>query len=491
MKGIKIESGKFLSIKTDYYVLPVFEGRAGAAGEYENVMKTALAGKKARKEFLKKTILCAEIKGERKDVFAVGLGKKQHLTREKIRQAAGFVAGEMKSLGAGSYAVMPWADDPAGIKAQAEGHLLASYIYPGIKNRKENVKAPRVIMSAVKNKNNVRKIIAEVSKISGAVFGARDLMNLPSNYATPSFIEKKAREIAAQSGKIKIKVISKQQALKMGMGGFYSVARGSDEPAKFIVLEYRGGKKGERPVALVGKGITFDSGGISLKPQASGAFKIEDMKYDMSGAAAVLYALKAAVGLNIKRNITAVIAATENLPSGNAYKPGDVIKTLSGITVEVISTDAEGRMVLADAITYAGMLKPDCIIDVATLTGGCVVALGHYATGLMTNDRELGDILKTAGEESGDRVWELPLWEEYGEQIKSGFADIKNVGGADGAAITAGRFLKEFAVDTPWAHLDIAGSAYGVKNKTYIPGGVSAAGVRLLVEFLKNFRDKG
>ncbi len=490
MKGIKIETGKFLSIKADYYVLPVFEGPAGAAGEHESIIKKALAGKKAGKEFLKKTILCAEINGERKDIFAVGLGKKQRLTGEKIRQAAGFVTGEMKSLGAGSYATVLWTEDGPGIRAQAEGHLLAAYVYPGIKKKKESVKAPRIIINSVKNKNRVRKIIAEVSKISEAVSGARDLMNLPSNYATPSFIEKKAGEIAAQSGKIKMKVISKQQALKMGMGGFYSVARGSDEPAKFIVLEYKGGNKGEGPIALVGKGITFDSGGISLKPQASGAFKIEDMKYDMSGAAAVLYALKAAAGLNIKRNITVVIAATENLPSGNAYKPGDVIKTLSGITVEVISTDAEGRLVLADAITYAGGLKPDCVIDVATLTGGCVVALGHYATGLMANDGELGDVIKTAGEESGDRVWELPLWEEYGEQIKSGFADIKNTGGADGAAITAGRFLKEFAGDIPWAHLDIAGSAYGVKNKTYIPDGVSAAGVRLLVEFLKIFRGK-
>jgi leucyl aminopeptidase len=269
---------------------------------------------------------------------------------------------------------------------------------------------------------------------------------------------------------------------KIGMGAILGVARGSLEPPRFIILEYGRARKGRRPIVLVGKSITFDSGGISLKPSE----KMEQMKDDMSGGAAVLGALRAIAQLKLPLHVVGLLPATENMPSGTAIKPGDILKSLSGKTIEVINTDAEGRLCLADALTYAARYKPEAIIDLATLTGACVVALGNYAIGVMSRSPELMERIKRAGERSGERVWELPLWEEYNEQIKSDIADLKNVGGRGAGSITAGLFLHKFVGDYPWVHLDIAGTAWIETDRPYCPKGATGVGVRLLVEYLSD-----
>ena len=265
------------------------------------------------------------------------------------------------------------------------------------------------------------------------------------------------------------------------MGAFLGVSKGSQEPPKFIILEYRGASPKRKPIALVGKGITFDSGGISLKPGAA----MEEMKYDMSGAAAVLGVFRALSELKLNENIVGLIPATENLPSGTALKPGDIVKTYSGKTIEIINTDAEGRLVLADALAYAVKnYEPSQIIDLATLTGSVVVALSSHASAIISNDSDLTKKLIDAGENSGERLWELPLWDPFRDQIKSDFADMKNIGGKGGGAVTAAALLEKFVGDTPWAHLDIAGTAYLSSSLDYSPKGPTGVGVRLLLEYL-------
>lgn len=265
------------------------------------------------------------------------------------------------------------------------------------------------------------------------------------------------------------------------MGGILSVAKGSHQLPRFIVLEYRGGSADKRPTVLVGKGITFDSGGISLKPREG----MERMKDDMAGAAAVMGAVMAVAGLRLPVNVIGLVPAAENLPGGGAYKPGDIVRTMSGQTVEIVNTDAEGRMILSDALFYAQRFKPAAVIDLATLTGACLVALGSAASGVMGNDPALVKLLRRAGEATGERLWELPLWDEYGEIMKSDVADLKNAGGPHAGTITAAWFLQRFVGKSRWAHVDIAGTAWEEKGRPYQPKGATGVGVRLLVEYLK------
>ena len=285
---------------------------------------------------------------------------------------------------------------------------------------------------------------------------ARRLGDLPANICTPTMLAKEARAIAAKSKKASIRVLEEKAMRELGMGALLSVAAGSDQPAKLIVLESRGGRRGDAPQVLVGKGITFDTGGISLKPGA----KMDEMKYDMCGAASVLGTLQAAIELELPLNVVAIVAATENMPSGGATKPGDVVTSMSGQTIEILNTDAEGRLVLCDALTYAARFKPAAVIDVATLTGACVVALGKHASGLFSNQDDFAEELLAAGRAIGDRAWQLPLWDDYQKQLDSNFADMANIGGAGGGSITAACFLARFTKDYRWAHLDIAGTAW-------------------------------
>ncbi|HTM62963.1 MAG TPA: leucyl aminopeptidase [Gammaproteobacteria bacterium] len=291
--------------------------------------------------------------------------------------------------------------------------------------------------------------------IGNGVALTKNLGNLPSNICTPSFLADKAKAVGKSFSSLSVKVLGEKEMDKLGMGALLGVSQGSAQEAQFIIMEYQGGKKNEAPVALVGKGITFDTGGNSLKPADS----MVGMKYDMCGAATVIGTIHAAAELKLPVNIVGLIPAVENMPGGTAYKPEDILTSMSGQTIEVISTDAEGRLVLADALTYAERFKPDVVIDIATLTGAVVIALGYHATGLVTNYDPLAKDLLTAGEESFDRAWQLPMWEEFDEQLKSPFADMANTGGRTGGTITAGCFLSRFAKKFHWAHLDVAGTA--------------------------------
>lgn len=305
---------------------------------------------------------------------------------------------------------------------------------------------------------------------------ARELGNLPGNVCTPSYLASEARAMVKGNPKASAKILSEKQMKELGMGAFLSVSVGSDEPGQMIVLEYRGGPKSQAPVALVGKGITFDTGGISLKPGAA----MDEMKFDMCGAASVLGTFKAVLEQAPKLNLIVVVAAAENMPSGRATKPGDIVTTMSGLTVEILNTDAEGRLVLCDALTYVQRYKPKAIVDVATLTGACVIALGSHAHGLYSNDQTLADELLKAGVQADDRAWQMPLWDEYQKQLDSNFADMANIGGREAGSVTAACYLSRFVKNSKWAHLDIAGTAWksgGAKGATGRP-------VSLLLEYL-------
>lgn len=304
----------------------------------------------------------------------------------------------------------------------------------------------------------------------------RDLANRPANICTPSHLAEQGKNLGKSHKSIKVTVLDEDDMTKLGMNTLLSVARGSVEPAKFIILEYKGAKKEAKPIVLVGKGVTFDSGGISIKPAAA----MDEMKYDMCGAASVLGTLLAVAEMELPINVVGVIPATENMPGGKATKPGDIIKSMSGQTVEILNTDAEGRLILCDALTYSERFHPQIVIDIATLTGACVIALGNHASGLISNHNPLAKELLHAGETTGDRVWQLPLWEEYNKQLNSPFADMANIGGREAGAITAACFLSRFAEKFHWAHLDIAGTAWTTgKNK-----GATGRPVPLLAQYL-------
>jgi len=297
----------------------------------------------------------------------------------------------------------------------------------------------------------------EAEAIANGVSLAKDLGNLPGNLCTPTYLADQSRELAKRQSKIRTKVLEQADMEKLGMGALLSVAKGSRQPPKLIVMEYFGGPKGEKPIVLVGKGLTFDAGGISIKPAA----KMDEMKYDMCGGASVLATMQVVAELALPLNVVGVIPASENLPDGAANKPGDIVTSMAGITIEVLNTDAEGRLILCDALTYVERnYEPEYVLDMATLTGACVVALGSYASGLFSNTPRLAKSLLAAGDDIGDRAWEMPLWEDYQDLLKSPFADVANIGGPSAGAITAASFLHRFTRKLHWAHLDIAGSAW-------------------------------
>lgn len=320
-----------------------------------------------------------------------------------------------------------------------------------------------------------KRALQQGQEIGRGINTARNLGNLPGNICTPNYLAGEARKLSRRHKKLTTTVLDEKKMAALKMGALLSVSAGSRESARLIVMQYRGTKASSQPYVLVGKGITFDSGGISLKPGA----KMDEMKFDMCGAASVFGAMSAAAELDLPLNIVAIVAAAENMPSGTATKPGDVITSMSGKTIEVLNTDAEGRLVLCDALTYAHRYKPAAVIDVATLTGACVVALGSHASALYANDEALAQALTAAGEDSHDRAWRMPLWDEYQKQLDSNFADIANIGGPGGGSITAACFLSRFTEEVPWAHLDIAGSAWNSA-----PKGATGRPVAMLLRYL-------
>jgi leucyl aminopeptidase len=357
----------------------------------------------------------------------------------------------------------------------------ALYIFDQCKSGKNKPKPPALnkVTFVVAEAGQVRKAKAGTAQgqaIARGVSLAKDLGNLPGNICTPTFLAEQARKMARGNDKLKTTVLSEAQMEKLGMGSLLSVSRGSRQPAKLIIMEYNGAAKTSKPYALVGKGITFDAGGISLKPAPA----MDEMKWDMGGAASVFGTMAAVIEMGLKINVVGVVASAENLPDGNASKPGDIVTSMSGQTIEVLNTDAEGRLVLCDALTYTQRYKPRTVIDIATLTGACVIALGSHASGLLTSDEELADELLMAGNTAADRAWRLPLWEDYQDQLKSNFADFANVGGREAGTITAACFLSRFTDKFRWAHLDIAGTAWNTGNEK----GGTGRPVGLLAQYL-------
>jgi len=351
----------------------------------------------------------------------------------------------------------------------------AAYRYEDTKSFKEDNKHQLERIEVATESNNA-EAFRLASGMAKGINATRHLGNYPPNLCTPKYIAKYATEIAHNDDSCEIDILNKKQMKKMGMGALLAVAQGSHNKPKMVVLSYNGADSHKDPIALVGKGITFDTGGISLKPGAN----MDEMKYDMCGAASVLGTLTAAAESQLALNVVGIVPCVENMPSGSATKPGDIVTSMSGQTIEILNTDAEGRLILCDALTYAGRFKPSAVVDIATLTGACVMALGSHATGLLSNDDELAEQLETAGVNSGDRAWRLPLWKEYDKQLKSNFADMANIGGREAGTITAACFLGRFTKNYRWAHLDIAGTAWNSgANK-----GATGRPVPMLMQFL-------
>jgi len=500
---IKLESkvGTAISEKAEVLVFPVFEDVKVFPEPLELVDLTT-------RGMIRNLLQTGDFSAERYQTFMlypreaiptqrivlVGLGKQNKFDLEVMRSAGGKAFQFIRDRG---IKTVHLPENLIEVEGFSSAELLAAFLIGGslgtyqfkelVTTEREKIKTIDtvvVICSQPENLPEINRILNKVKITTDAVYLARDLVSLPANKKTPTMLASRAQALA-RNNHLKCRIISEEQAKKMGMGLFSAVAQGSDEPAKIIILEYESNQSPlKSPVVILGKGITFDSGGISLKSPE----KMEQMKDDMAGGAVVLATLQAAAQLKLPLNIVGIIPATENLPGGKAYKPGDVLTSLSGQTIEVISTDAEGRLILADALTYALQYQPQAIVDLATLTGACVTALGDYVAGIMGNNPDLLNQIKHAGEITGEKVWELPLWEEYFDYLKSDIADFKNVGPRAAGAITGGMFLSKFVKDTPWAHIDIAGPTWLEKDKPYIPKGASGFGVRLLLQLLANWK---
>jgi leucyl aminopeptidase len=418
-------------------------------------------------------------------VVITGLGKKAELTLDKVRGAVGETCRYLRQKGVDRIASSLQGAGVNGIKTEdavqaiTEGAILGLYAFRRHITKKENNYTEVKEFAVVgREENAITKAITRGKIIADAVNRARDLVNEPSNFKTPADMAEAARKIAADYG-LKVEVLEKTQMASLGMGALLGVAQGSQQPPRFIILSYKGKKSDEVDVALVGKGITFDSGGISIKPSEN----MHEMKDDMSGGASVMAAVMVLAQLKPKINVTTLVPATENMPSGTAQKPGDVVTAMNGKTIEVLNTDAEGRLILADALCYATKLGAKAIIDIATLTGACQVALGKTCSGVFTNNQPLLDKLIAAGNEVGEPAWQLPMFDDYKELNKSDIADIKNSDGRYAGAIYAAKFLEEFVDKTPWVHMDLTGPISD-KEKGYLVKGATGVPVRTLVNLI-------
>ena len=414
-------------------------------------------------------------------VLLVGLGERTEFGESAYRDAVRGAANALKDLGAKDAAFF-LVDMKVGerhltwnVRHAVLGLREVFYRFDQLKSQK---KPPAAVLQHVvlpfTAKKDLEQALEEAAATADGVELAKTLGNLPPNICTPAYLADEAKKLARQF-KLGVEVLERADMQKLGMGALLAVASASHNPPKLIVLRYNGAAKGKKPIALVGKGITFDTGGISLKP----AGEMDEMKFDMSGAGSVLGAIRALAGMKAPVNVIGVIPTCENMPGGHATRPGDIVTTLSGQTVEILNTDAEGRLILCDALTYAARFNPEKVVDIATLTGACVVALGHVASGMFANDQALAEELREAADEASDRIWQLPLWEEYQEGLRSNFADFANIGGRPGGAITAACYLARFTRKMRWAHLDVAGTAW----KSGREKGSTGRPVPLLVRF--------
>ena len=495
-----VKRGSANKAKSSLLVAGVYEGKAknGPVGELDE----ATGG------LLRKAVRSGEFKGSvgqslmispasgtaAQRLLFVGLGSEAKCEGEIIRRALGTAVQKAREARAADFTL---AFDSFACKKisttdcariVAEGVLLGDYRFDRYQTDEEPKKAvtPKtatVLIATGKDEADISGGIKAGEAICRGVVIARDLVNEPGNVKSPDFLAQQAAAAGKEAG-FKCTILKKPEIVKEKMGALLGVAQGSEREPRLIVMEYNGAKKGDAPVALVGKGVVFDSGGISIKPSEG----MEEMKMDMGGGAAVIGALTAAALLKLPVNLVGIVPAVENMPSGTAIRPGDILTSSSGKTIEVLNTDAEGRLILADALNYAARYQPKTVVDLATLTGACIIALGHHATAVLGNDDRLVKELIAAGERAGEKAWQLPLWPEYAEQIKSDVADVKNIGGRAAGTITAAAFLQKFADDFKWAHLDIAGTAWMDAAKPCYPKGGTGVGVRLLIEYLKGLK---
>lgn len=466
-----IKSGSPEKQRTACVVVGVFEPRklSSAAEVVDAAAKHYLSDILRRGDMEGKSgssLLLHAVPGVEADrVLLIGLGKEREFREKEYRAALTTAVRQLNETGGFDGTIylteLPVKKRDAAWRVRHAAMVAeeALYRFDRLKSKKDEVRRPlRKLTFCVSRRNELalaEQALAQGQAIAAGVELAKDLGNLPGNICTPGHLADQARQLAKEHG-LAVDVLDRADMEKLGMNTLLSVARGSHEPPKFIVLRYAGADTGIKPIVLVGKGITFDSGGISLKPGP----EMDEMKYDMCGAASVLGTLKAAALMKLPLNVIGVIPSTENMPGGSATKPGDVITSMSGQTVEILNTDAEGRLILCDALTYVERFDPECVVDIATLTGACVIALGHVSSGLLANNDGIARELLDAGHEAHDRAWQLPLWDDYQEQLKSNFADMANIGGRPAGTITAACFLARFAEKLCWAHLDIAGTAW-------------------------------
>ena len=495
---VEVVSASVASVRSEALVVNLFEG-VTAPGGATGALDAALGG------LISRAIARGDIRGRLDEVLVLypdgkipalrvlvaGLGKSDRFSYDAVRKASANAAKRARELGATSIHTVVHGAGIGGLDAEkaaqavVEGSILGLYRFRELMTESPDRPDVRHLclveqdpgkLGAIERGARAGQAIAESSCF------ARDLVNLPANILTPVRMAEIASNMAGIAG-LSARVLDESDIARAGMNAHLSVAKGSHHPPRFIIVEHNAGRQDCPCVVLVGKAVTFDSGGLSLKP----AEGMEAMKGDMAGGAAVLGALRAAALLGLPLRLVGLVPAAENMPGGGASRPGDVVRSLRGLTVEIVSTDAEGRLCLADALTYAGEWRPQAILDIATLTGACSVALGNQAAGAM-GDEALVDALSRAGQIAGERVWPLPLFEEYDEQLKSDVADVKNTGGRPAGALTAGRFLKKFVpAGVPWAHIDMAGVSREDRGRPYIPKGATGYGVRLLVEFLRGW----
>jgi leucyl aminopeptidase len=502
---VRVERGDIDSWEDQAIVVNLFQGTkrpGGATGAVDKALGGAIsemvAGGDITGKFKEVTLFRTFGKIPAERAVVAGLGKRKDFTLDRVREVSAKVLKHLRKKNVRTFTTIAHGAGVGGLNpeeaasAVAEGAILGGYRFDrkteGIDDRGE---VDRVtILERERGKAAAfRKAVGRAAIVCEATNLARTLINLPAAEKTPTYLAKVAKDIGRKAG-VKVTVIDDKEARKMGMGAYLGVAAGSEQPPKFIVMEYRGAKRG-RPVAIVGKGITFDSGGLNIKTYEF----MKTMKEDVSGAAAVIATMQAIGQLKPKVNVLAVAPCTENMPGGRAQKPGDIVTAYNKKTIEILNTDAEGRLILADALSYASERDPQAVVDLATLTGACAVGLGKKVAGLMGTDERLQRRLQNAAVATGDRVWPLPLYEEYEEQVKSDVADVKNIGGRYGGAITAALLLKKFVDGRPWVHMDIAGPAFNEggadsNKKEYNPKGATGFGVRILVRMLEDWNKK-
>ncbi len=492
MVQVKVEKAKIDQKQTSLLVIGVFEGDQDFTQSKEldpavfASIKETLENKEFRGTFGSSILVYTLGKGPMKKIMLLGLGKKDKFTDESARICAGKAAQKAKDLGVKEFSILQFSNlDEGLIEAMTEGVTLALYSFDKYKEAKEPaIKIEEVAILINSDFPKFQSVADKASLVVEAVNFARDIGNLPPNDCPPAQLANMALSLAQEHG-MKVRVIDRYELENMGMGGIVAVGKGSNNPPKLIILEYSGSSDlQQKPYLLVGKAVTFDTGGISIKPGE----KMDEMKFDKCGGCTVLAVMRAVASMKLVVNVVGIVPSVENMPSSTSYRPGDIIRMYNGKTVEVLNTDAEGRLILADALSYGiTTYSPRAVIDLATLTGAAIIALGANVAVLVGTNEQLTDRLRKLADKTGEKMWELPLYDEFHEQIRSSYADIKNIGGRPGGAITAAAFLSNFANGAPWVHIDIAGTAWtqdGTHEKSYNPKGATGFGVRTLVKLL-------